>query len=184
LSAWSRLLRPRDGFTLVETMLALSILVLVVVTAVGAMLVGQRNAQKVAAMEETTQQLRLAIRQMTTDMTYARWDSTSPPAGTAYAQIYQPYTVLGSGDGEWPGDLDPSPEFQLTYAISADGSLIREIFEPNFAQTYTRQVLVAGLRSDSALSVDASSQTVQVRLRKTMPGGTKVAEVSSTFFLR
>lgn len=179
----NRLLREQRGITLVETLVAVSILALVVTSVTGLLVAAQQDAVRASAWQDETQQLRLAMRQMMSDFTYARWDSDPMPAGEVRAMIYTPYTVLGTEDGDWPGDLDPTPEFTVKYTL-VNGVLVREILDGGFGQTYTRQVLATGLASGSVLSADDSSRMIQVTLRKQMPGVSKVAEVSSAFYVR
>lgn len=176
------------GFTLVETLLAGALFVMLVTSVTSVLLMGQRSSWHISNWGDRTQQLRLAARQVEEDLAFAGWDPLSSTLQKIQVKGYQPFVDKSEGDwsdlDEWPGNLVFWPEFTVEYEISSANQFIRSVYKKNMESTtvYTRQVLFSNLKTDSVLRV-AAPNLVEVRLRAGA-GGNRIAEAFSSFFIR
>lgn len=177
------------GFTLIETLIAMSILTVVVVSTVGVLFVGQSSVRSITDWSDQTQQLRLAMKQMADDLSQSKWTANPSAQNEITALVWQPVVDRGNysafdwtvPSAEWPGDLVEWVDLSIRYTIEGD-SLIRLVSDPS--GTYSQRVVVTNLLSGSYISVDSARHLVRIHLRKQAAGVTRVAEAHAEFFVR
>lgn len=185
------------GFTLVELLCAMTVLI-VLISLVGSVLfLGQKQRQLARAYADQTQQLRVAMQQLAQDLTGTRLERFRP--GTQELEVVgsQPFALThpaaGYGstfdwndssvvDSSWPGDLLLLAKVFIRYSITTDGVLKREVWSDGQDAAASTQVLLTGLAPGSM--IDLNNSEVTVVLRMDVGGGNRSAEVRSTFFLQ
>jgi len=184
-----RLLVAEDGFTLIETMVAVAMMGIVVVAMFAILYVGQSGSKTIVDWGDQNQQLRVAMRQMAEDLTNSWLVSVEPNA--AGVQVYGEQTFAAkdvsysnfgwtAGQEEWPGDLADWPAVIVRYSLQGN-SLIREASDA-FGMV-SSQVIVSNLEAGSSIESNGPNQ-VKVVLRRAAGGGKRVGEVQSVFFVR
>lgn len=136
-------MRRTSGFTLVEVLVAISLLAVLALAALGAFVTGHRSLKAFNDGLDSRQQLRAALKMMTDDLNLAFQYPGRPPhctlAGTLYptntceltAMVYQPTTTTRvASDGldwadfsDWPGDLVSSTSIIIRYQLIAGTDL-------------------------------------------------------------
>jgi|GEM_PF-3080611 len=195
-------MKDQRGFTLVEMMAAAGILVLVFTTTATILLTAQRSSQYVLQNGDLTQQLRVAMKQIADDMTYAEWDEFHNPPPGGLVTVTE-FTIIGrmpvvtqerntsSGPdwsySDWPGYIYAWSPVYIRYALVGD-TLVREVKDEN-GFPVSKQILISGLAAAgsgeaSFLEIDSSQRTVNVRLSAPQAGGNRYAKLFSSFYLR
>lgn len=182
------MLARQEGFTLLETLVAVSLFVTLFVSVGSVLYIGQTSLPRISRWTDQSQQLRLAMSSMSEDLTYAELNSPTPcttdaSGTTCVFDVYQPVTQ--NPDGEWPGDLMDWPPLIVEYRLGVDGTLSRRVREgANSNYAYTWQVLANGLDPTSTLQVDSTQKLVKARLKASLAGVATVAHLYSEFHLR
>lgn len=202
------------GFTLVELLVAVSLVSLLAVTVLGAFTVGHRSVKGMAQGLDANQQLRAAVKMMTDDLNYAKWWTGSGERSSVgcyvsdgmdnlvngcdfYVKLYQPTADRSDSEwstlSDWPGDLDSISTLRVRYRL-IEGDLVREVYDDaNTARVYSSQVLLSGLipydgtEGGSRFELkNGANGLVQIVLRMpvTAGGSTDVAQVSTVFYIR
>jgi prepilin-type N-terminal cleavage/methylation domain-containing protein len=200
-------MRRSGGFTLVELLVAVSLVSLLAVTVLGAFTVGHRSVKGMAQGLDANQQLRAAVKMMTDDLNFAK---TIPgvvpfcyvPDGDLYwaygceftVRAYQPKSnqvdPYWADFPKWPGDLESTATIRIRYRL-VDSDLIREVYdEANSSRVYSSQILLSGLipydetENGSRFAQRAGLVQVVLRMPVTAGGSTDVAQVSTVFYMR
>jgi prepilin-type N-terminal cleavage/methylation domain-containing protein len=199
--------RPR-GFTLVELLVAVSLVGLLAVSVMGAFTVGHRSVKGMAEGLDANQQLRSAVKMMTDDLSFAKSIAGTVafcwmPDGDIYltsgcefiARASQPTSnrsnAYWNDFPDWPGDVSNAPYVRIRYRM-VNGDLIRETYdESDSSRVYSSRVLLSGLApydetENGSRFEQLANGLVQVVLRMpvTAGGRSDVAQVSTIFYMR
>lgn len=185
-------MRDRRGMTLVETILAIGILVLVVTSALAVLLTGEKSNLQFLRWGDNSQQLRLALKQMSDDFAYATWNDGNQVSGNVTEFWANGYVTIPNrdwtGPADWPGVAFDWPSVTIRYTLSGS-TLARDVVD-QYTNVVTHQVLATGLipTSDpsgngSFMKLDPLGRTLSVRLTSRASGVTRLGEAYSTFYL-
>lgn len=204
-------MRRSNGFTLLELLVAVSLLGLLAMTVVGAFTVGHRSVLGMADKLDANQQLRAAVKMMTDDLSFAKsipgivpfcyvadsdlyWTNGCEFTVRAYQPTANKTDPSWTTDfPDWPGDLQSTATVRIRYRL-VDKDLIREIYdEANSSRVYSSRVLISGLSPYNENEPEKGSRfeslangLVQVVLRMEGPtgGSADVAQVATVFYIR
>jgi prepilin-type N-terminal cleavage/methylation domain-containing protein len=170
-------MRRSRGFTLVELLVAVSLVGLLAVTVMGAFTVGHRSVKGMAEGLDANQQLRAAVKMMTDDLSFANWIA-GPSPNYCYVPngdyiltygcvlevlAYQPTANRSGGYWnsfpDWPGDLSSTSRVLIRYRLD-QGDLIREVSDfASSGRVYSSRVLLSGLLPYDGDGSDCGSQS-------------------------
>lgn len=188
----------RRGFTLVEILCSLAVLIALVGMVGSFLVVGYKQRQHVGAYADQNRQLRLAMQQFTQDLSGTRYEDASPRNKNPLTQLevvgYQPYASRDPNALEgstfdwtdpalkdWPGDLVLLAKVYIRYTIG-NGILRREVHSV-YDGVSSSQELVTGLAPGSQMILSPDKTEVTLVLRKEPEGGGRDAEVRTTIYL-
>lgn len=183
--------RPRSdsaGYTLAETLVSMSILVLVIASVTSVLFFGEASSRAALEWTDSSQQLRVAMKQISEDFTYAR--NVSGTSGEFSLTVKQPLTAREGvsdfdwsvTDASWPGDLKEWPDLEIRYTLQG-GVLVRRVAW--WSSVYSQQTLATGLDASSFIRPSPSNpQLIQVRLSMQPSGVNRYADVYGEFHSR
>ncbi|MFZ5826930.1 MAG: PilW family protein [Bacillota bacterium] len=184
-----RAARDQTGHTLVEMMVALAVLVLVMASVASTLFFGEAASKTGIRWTDTTQQLRVAMKQVSEDFTYASSVMTSPEEFTI--AVRQPLVTREGGfsdydwsaaSADWPGELREWPELQITYKLEG-GILSRKVISAY--SVHSVQTLAVGLDPNTFIRPSPlNPEIVQVRLSMQPEGVNHDAVVYGEFQAR
>lgn len=194
------MLQDQRGMTLLETVLALGLFAGLIVAVLSILSLGQSSNYFATQSTESAQQLQLAMRQISSDLTFSQWANPAGASETDFAVLGYVPRVSKTADAAfwtadrtaWPGDLTGWTSVRIRYVLDGQ-SLLRQVIDPSSNAPFGQQVVAtnlvpyAGNQSGSYIAVDTGKHLIKVMLRvtrKEAKSDAGFAEAYSEFYVR
>ncbi len=97
--------QPKNGFTIIETVLSLIILVTIILMVQQGIIAGSRTLDVTSVQTRMNGEVRMGMERMTKELRTARYSDITTSTSNPYLQFKVPSSISSDGDITWSGNI-------------------------------------------------------------------------------